>query len=169
MELLLFRHGIAEPAGDVQSGSGLDDFDRRLTPRGIQRTAAAIKGLVRVADRPEVILTSPKLRATQTAGILGDAYDMVPQAVPAMGGESVMDILAALRKRTEHRVIMVGHEPTLSKLVADVCLPEHRYNGIEFKKAGCAQLELTLRSHGPVVGRLVWLLTPRVLRALGDG
>ena len=77
--------------------------------------------------------------------------------------------LRVLRDRTEDRVVLVGHEPTMSALVERLCAPEAPRAFVELKKAGCALVEAPIRGDEPPGrGRLRWLLPPRVLRSLGE-
>lgn len=154
MQLILFRHGIAENARD-----GLPDAERALTPRGVERTAAAARGLARFTQRPQAILTSPKTRALQTAAIIGDTLDLVPTRAAELAAESLDPILRLLRSRDEDRVLLVGHEPTLSALIELLC-----GGRAEMKKAGAALLD-----GDPAPGHAVlqWLLSPRALRLMG--
>ena len=163
MLLLLFRHGIAEDVGPAG-----DDASRRLTPRGRRRTAQAAAGLLKVCEKPDAILTSPKARAAQTAAILGEAFDVHPQTAPALARDTDA-ILALLRGRAEATVMLVGHEPMLSDVAERLCAGAdgagHAF--IDLKKAGCICLDVPdLASVGHA--RLVWVLPPRVLRALAD-
>ncbi len=164
MLLYIFRHGIAEPCGD-----DTQDADRSLSPVGIDRTLAAANGLARFADRPNVILTSPKDRARQTAGILGDLFDLMPQVAPELGDGSAVDIIHMLRKRDESCVLIVGHEPTLSEVIESLCTQKTLPSFIELKKASCALVDAPLHPDDPPgPGVLKWLLPPRALRALGE-
>src|SRR5689334_20895370 len=104
MQLVLFRHGIAED----HSSDG-DDDTRRLTSDGIEKTTQAAKGLAALIDRPDVILTSPKVRAAQTAQILAKALGRQPQELDVLAGSSVPKIIGAVSDRTESTVVLVGH------------------------------------------------------------
>ncbi|GAB4186176.1 MAG: phosphohistidine phosphatase SixA [Phycisphaeraceae bacterium] len=162
MRLYVFRHGIAEP-----SQPGVLDAGRELTPRGYERTLAAAQGLARFADRPQVILTSPKIRARQTAGILGDVFDLVPQIVEELGEGSAVQIIHMLRHREETSVMIVGHEPTLSEVIETLCTQKTLPGFIELKKAACALLDAPLHpDDAPGPARLKWLLPPRALRTM---
>ncbi|MEM9252470.1 MAG: phosphohistidine phosphatase SixA [Planctomycetota bacterium] len=167
MELILFRHGIAEDASPQQ-----DDADRRLTPRGVERTRLACVGLARVCDRPQAVISSSKTRARQTAEMLGQVFDREPEVWPALAGEQVEPVLERLREREAGVLLMVGHEPMLSELVTRLCTPGASATpggAIEMKKAGAACLEAGLGRNEPrTAGRLRWLLPPRVLRTLGE-
>lgn len=164
MLLYVFRHGIAEPGGVDTL-----DADRPLSSLGIERTLAAAHGLARFADRPNVILTSDKDRARQTAGILGDLFDLLPQTVPQLADGSAVDVIHMLRKRDETSVLIVGHEPVLSEVIESLCTQKSMPSFIELKKASCALIDAPLHpddAPGPAV--LKWLLPPRALRALGE-
>ena len=166
MDLLVFRHGIAEDAADA----GKSDFDRELTRRGVERTTRAAAGLARVADAPQAILTSPKLRAAQTARIAAEAFDMDTETCDVLAEQDVAAIHDMLRRRREDRLMVVGHEPVLSQLVERLCLAgaSSRSGFVEMKKAGGALVTGAIRrDEPPQPVALHWLLPPRVLRALG--
>lgn len=163
MLLYVFRHGIAEP-GQADTL----DADRPLSPLGIDRTLAAAQGLARFADRPNVILTSPKDRSRQTAGILGDMFDLMPEVIAELADGSAEDIIQMLRKRSEASVLIVGHEPTLSEVIETLCTHKSLPGFIELKKASCALVDTPLHpDDAPGPGVLKWLLPPRALRTLG--
>jgi len=67
MKLYIFRHGIAEDVGP----DGTDD-SRRLTREGVDKTRKAAAGIARLGAKPDVILTSPKVRAAQTADLAAE-------------------------------------------------------------------------------------------------
>jgi phosphohistidine phosphatase len=161
MQLLLFRHGIAEDHGPDGT-----DASRRLTREGIEKTTEAARGLAKIADAPGVILTSPKVRAKQTADIVAEAFGERPETLDALAEEDLDAILRALAKRDEERILVVGHEPTFSRLVEFICTGQMR-GSVEMKKAGCACVELDLQRNGKAAhGKLQWLATPRILRVI---
>lgn len=163
MQVYVFRHGIAEPRN-----GNLPDADRPLTPQGIERTLAAARGLARFANRPETILTSPKARSRQSAGILGDVFDLTPVIADVLADAPPVDVIHLLRRRDEQCVLIVGHEPTLSEVIETLCTQKHPPGFIELKKAACALVEAPLHPEDPPgPGTLKWLLPPRALRALG--
>lgn len=167
MDLVLFRHGIAEPlAGEV-----IHDADRALTPRGIERTTLAAHGLARIIDRPEVILTSPKTRAAQTAALVSEAFDLTPEVCPVLASGDPAAVLRMLRDRREGRVLIVGHEPVLSELITLLCLGDDAgaVSFVDFKKAGAALVTGPIRrSDIPGPATLEWLIPPRILRTLAE-
>lgn len=165
MELVIFRHGQAEELGPEG-----DDASRRLTPEGLEKTAQAAAGLALILDRPDVILTSPKVRAAQTASILGKAFHREPVDLDALAQSSVPRLVQAIGRREENAVMIVGHEPTLGELAAHLLTSGIVHSFIELKKAGCIVLDVPLREVG-VLGpaRLLMHATPRMLRAVAGG
>jgi len=159
MEILLFRHGIAEDSSPHGDGA------RRLTKEGIEKTNEAARGLARIIDRPEVLFTSPLTRAVQTADILADALDVKPQTMPALASGSADAVLREVRKVEESFIILVGHEPMLGELGAMLCAGDGA-RFLEVKKAGALLIDTGGRAPAPGVATLVWMATPAMLRAL---
>ncbi|QNN24707.1 phosphohistidine phosphatase SixA [Planctomycetales bacterium ZRK34] len=152
----MFRHGIAEAHGPDGS-----DASRRLTSAGVKKTREAAAGLSRFAHVPEVILTSPLTRAVQTADILGATLDLRPQVEDVLAYGPAEAVIQMLSERSENTVMLVGHEPTFSQCVERVCT-RGAEGFVQMKKAGCACV-----SYDPGrQGRLMWLASPKMLRAL---
>lgn len=164
MQILIMRHGIAEN----HSADGRDET-RKLTSEGIEKTAEAAKGLRRLVDQLDVILTSPRARAVQTAGIMGRAFGLEPQELASLGDGPATKILRDLRKRSEESICVVGHDPSLSRLVEMLCTPEGGEGFVGLKNAGCALIEVDVSGRGVGPGQMVWLATPKMLRAVGAG
>jgi len=164
VKLLLVRHAAAVPSGTP----GVPDDERPLTPEGASKFRVAAKGLARIARRPDVLLTSPLPRARATAEIAARAFKRIePTVEPALAHGSVDEIMIALGKRPPNATIaLVGHEPTLSMILARL-LGAADGERLAFKKGGAALVDLP---DGPSAGgQLVWFLKPKVLRALaGD-
>lgn len=170
MEILFCRHGIAEDQGPDGS-----DASRRLTEEGLQRTTQVARGLARIVEPPDLILTSPKTRAKQTAQIIGSVFQVAPRTINALGSGSVQDILNDVARRPQERIVLVGHEPTLSQVMV-LCLtgldPE-RYDlasFVQLKKAGVGCIQIAFNpDHSVLHAELLWLATPKMLRSIGDG
>ena len=160
MKLLIVRHAAAAPAGT----SGIADEDRPLTARGRKRFKKAARGLAEIMPTPDLLLVSPLLRARETAEIAGKAWGLKATPEPLLAGGSPEALLAAVAAHSKHAaVVLVGHEPDLSRLLAYVTggLGER----MPFKKGGAALVELDDDAAGS--GRLVWFMPPRLLRAVG--
>jgi phosphohistidine phosphatase len=164
VKLLLVRHAAAVPSGTP----GVPDDERPLTSEGAAKFRVAAKGLARIARRPDVLLTSPLPRARATADIAAQAFKRIePTVEPALAHGSVDQILTALGRRpSDATIALVGHEPTLSMILARL-LGAADAERLAFKKGGAALVDLP---DGPSAGgQLVWFLKPKVLRELaGD-
>ena len=163
MKLLLIRHAPAVRNGSV----GIRDGERPLTPRGRKRFRVAARGLARIVERPDVLLTSPLVRARATAEIAAAAFKkLTPQVEPALGRDDLDAVVAALGKYSRAAMVaVVGHEPTLSRLLARMLGVHQDDDRFAFKKGGAALLDLP---DGPTAaGQLRWFVKPRILRSLG--
>lgn len=161
MQLLIIRHAIAVPRGTP----GIPDEDRPLTPEGEQKFREAAEGLVKLVDRPDALLTSPWLRARQTAAIAAAAWGrLAPEETAALASGSFEDQAAVLDEYPgDATVAVVGHEPWLSELLARLLGTRHDAR-LEFKKGGAALVDVPGRLVGG--GSLVFYLPPKVLRKL---
>ena len=165
MDVVLLRHGIAV---DRAAPDCPPDPERPLTPKGEERTARAALGLAKLGVRPEAVLTSPYLRARQTAEITarmlhGEARPVVTTAA-LLPEASPRELLADLRSRRLGSVLCVGHAPGLDEILAVAIGAPGEVTHL--KKAGSALLrwEDPDRRHA----RLVWVMEPRALRALSS-
>jgi phosphohistidine phosphatase len=125
VKLYLMRHGPAEDQAD----SGMDS-DRALTAAGRERVRGAAKLLLTIDEQPLQIVTSPLVRAVQTAEIvalttkLGDREGKVQvRRELSPGGAGGTALVASLASSGSKRVMLVGHEPDLSEL-ATALLPK---------------------------------------------
>lgn len=161
MQLILFRHGIAEDL--VEGGS---DATRALTPEGMRKTQAAAEGLAALIDAPGAILTSPKVRALQTAAILGRVFKVEPREEPVLADGTVDEVVATLATRDEATLVVVGHEPTLSRVAARLSTGRAGSDFVTLKKAGAVRLTVTRGDGDSPRATLDALLPPKVLRRL---
>ena len=165
MQLYIVRHGIAIDREDPKCPS---DPDRFLTAEGIEKTADIAKGVAKIADTPDVMLTSPYLRAAQTAEIFADALEYPKQKIrkteALLPGAEPLQLLRELGKDKDQSTVFVfGHAPHLDELLATAVGSKHHITGL--KKAGVALIELGRLV--PPSGQLVWLATPKLLRRVG--
>lgn len=163
MRLLIVRHAAA-----VERGSGgFADDDRPLTPEGESKFSEAAKGAARLFDEPTVILTSPLPRAQRTAEILRDAFGSgVPLKATTTLSYGTFEELETLLASypNDALVAIVGHEPTLSELLARLCGADGA-GPFAFKKGGMALVEL--RKGLQPGATLENFLPPKALRKLG--
>ena len=117
MQIYLLRHGIAE---DLAPGG--KDADRRLTPEGRKRLGAILKRAAAAGVEPTLILSSPLVRARQTAEMAAKALGCTNQILltkvlePGGSPEQVWDELRT--HRGEAQVLLAGHEPLFGQLGA---------------------------------------------------
>jgi phosphohistidine phosphatase len=161
-ELYLIRHGIAEERGEAWP----DDAKRPLTDEGIDRVRKSARGLVRLGVSFDAILTSPLVRARQTADAVASAFELRPHIVAAESlapGGTYQAVLADLEKQTRRsRIALVGHEPGMGELASRLSGSRHP---LEFKKGAACRIDVdALPPTGP--GSLRWFLTPRIMRGL---
>jgi phosphohistidine phosphatase len=155
------RHGIAvEP--DKWAGR---DFDRPLTREGIERMEREASAIADLSLKLDTIVTSPLLRARQTAEIVADRLklrdDIVRDERLADGFDArrLSEILAEHDKA--EAIMLVGHEPTMSATVGRII----GNASIELKKAALAGVALSDAS--AMRGTLICLIPPKVLAQLG--
>ncbi len=154
LELYLFRHGLAE--------EGSPDELRPLSPLGQQRTGQVARRLQSMSMQVDAILTSPLVRARETAAILqeaglGPGVVLEPELAP--GGDCLC-CLRALAHTSFSQVMLVGHEPSLSSWAELLGWGQVRGHLI-LKKAGIIGVHLPERS--VPVGEIFWLSAPKFL------
>lgn len=162
LELYLVRHGIAAERGEAYP----DDSTRPLTTQGIARLRKEGKGLDALGVSLDLIITSPLVRAKQTADVLSESLKGHPPITttdalaPAGTPAAVFQELG--RHMRKGRIALVGHEPNLGELAARLIGARHP---LEFKKGGMCRIDFTVFPPKGT-GQLVWLATPKMLRAL---
>jgi phosphohistidine phosphatase len=139
--LWLLRHADA--------ADGVPDDERPLTDKGQVQADAAGKALLRLGENIDICLTSPKLRALQTAERVCDPLSVPVRIEPALSGEpfDVQQLTAGLGD-----ALLVGHDPSFSLLLHDLTGTQAR-----MKKGGLAAI---------AKGELVLLLRPSELAAI---
>lgn len=168
-EIYLMRHGIA--ADRDPSGSS-DDAKRPLTIEGKLKLRAIAKGLKRLEAEWDWVVSSPLKRAVETADVIVEELgcaaprDLSEALIP--GGGSSERVISFLSQHPERsRVLLVGHEPSLSELASELLGAGHSAH-LMFKKGGCCLISYEGFPSGEAPGLLAWWLTPRVLRKIGD-
>ena len=165
MQLFIVRHGIAVDREDPKCPA---DPDRFLTDERIEKTRQVAQGVAEVGAAPDLMVTSPYLRALQTAEIfatqLGYAKQKIKNSDFLLPGAEPLQLFRELAKDKELSVVFVfGHAPHLDDLVATALGTKHHVTSL--KKAGVAHVEL--RRLVPPSGELIWLATPKLLRKAG--
>ena len=164
MELLIIRHAIAF---ERDPRRWPDDAARPLTPAGLRRSRKAAAGLKSFCKAPDRLLTSPLIRAKETAQVLTEVArwpkaDIVPELKPGKGAVAVLTLLAKDRSK---RIAIVGHEPDLSRFLATCILKGQSTLSMALKKNAAACLSFPGKARAGNA-TLKWLATPRMLRGL---
>jgi phosphohistidine phosphatase len=164
MILYLVRHGIAVDRSDPKCPP---EAERPLTARGVQKTRSAALGLRALGVKPEMLITSPYVRAAQTAEIFAEALGFTVEKIRVSESlkpaENPSEILKELSRLRAKEVACFGHAPHLDLLIAQLGGARGPFTAL--KKAGVASFEETSgRGHW----ELRWILTPKVLRELAD-
>ena len=165
MMLYVLRHGIAEEVGPEGT-----DGSRRLTPAGRRKLRAAAAGMRALGLGFDAILSSPLVRAAETAAIVAEAFggEPVPRELAALEpGVPPPETVRALRAFVRYeRVAIVGHEPGLSGVVALLLTGAPDGLRLALKKGGLVALDVSDPGRGGGA-TLRYMLTPRQLRRLG--
>jgi phosphohistidine phosphatase len=161
--IFLVRHAIAGERGPQFP----DDRKRPLTPEGIGKFRKVARGLAALEPEIEIILTSPLVRAVQTAELMAQYLPGHPAVVTTDAlapRTSYADVLAMLSQHTKRSgLALVGHEPGLGVVAARLVGGRRAF---ALKKGGVCRVDVdSLPPAAP--GRLVWFLPPKVLTQVG--
>jgi phosphohistidine phosphatase len=162
-QLLIMRH--AKSDWDAPFG---DDHERPLARRGVKAAKRMGAFLTRCGQAPERVVTSTAVRARTTVELAADAggWNCGIDQTPAFYGadpQGVVDELAAADGLPD-RVLIAGHEPTWSSLVA--LLVGGGLVRMPTGAVACIEFEGPWSGLAAGRGRLLWLVTPRLLKPL---
>jgi phosphohistidine phosphatase len=165
MELYLLRHAIAV---DREERSPRRDRERSLSREGIRKMRTIAHGMRVLRISPDLILSSPFLRARATADIVAAELGCkTPELTRHLepGGDSER-LLALLQERTHAAqcILLVGHEPALSSLASTLLTGDDGMQ-MTMKKGGLCKLCIDQLRYGQCA-TLVWLLAPRQLMSM---
>lgn len=166
MELYLLRHGLAVELG---TAGFEDDAGRPLTPKGRRQLRKIAAAMQRMGLRFDLILSSPLLRAKQTAEIVAAELKLKKRLqhsnalAPGGDAESLLRQLNRL-KPSPKRLLLVGHEPDLSRLVSLLTTGGLQLQ-MDFKKGGLCKLDAEKLKPGKCA-TLAWLLTPAQMKLM---
>jgi phosphohistidine phosphatase len=166
VNLYILRHGIAVERGTPGFKT---DAERPLTPKG-KRQLRQIAGAMQNLDLSfNLILSSPFLRARQTAEIVAQSLGLKKrlafsdELTPGGDPKALIPQLIELKPAPEN-VLLVGHEPCLSELIGRL-ISGGATAGIGLKKGGLAKLEVASLRFGRCA-TLAWLLTPKQMKGM---
>jgi phosphohistidine phosphatase len=156
MLLHLLRHA---DAGDPEAWQGPDSI-RPLSAKGRRQSKRLADHLTAIGFTTDVIVTSPKIRAEQTADIVGErlgvAVTVDDRLASAFDLESLDELLADAGD--PERIVLVGHDPDFSETLSTLCGPQ-----LEMKKGAFARIEIE-RPLRAGRGSLRWLVPPDALK-----
>ncbi len=165
MILYIVRHGIADRSRRSQSRRR-----KRNVPsprKACRRRARPPWDCARSDVKPDVLITSPFVRAAQTAEIFAEALGFAPDKIrvsealkPAADPAEIVKELSQLKAK---EVMCFGHAPHVDRLIEHLAGARGPFT--ELKKAGVACIE---QASGHGRWHLLWLMTPKILRELAD-
>jgi len=162
MQVIFIRHATAEPAG---AGG---DAARRLTAKGRTGSAAAAEALSAMGVKLARVLSSPLVRAMQTAGIAAEAHgaelEEAEFLAPPGDAKAMRSRLAKLAGEAVETVGLVGHAPSLDELLGELAAGSDDI-GVSLPKGGVACVELPPAESGDAP-ELRWLLRRKQLALL---
>ena len=166
MNLYILRHGIA-----VEHGArGYDrDADRPLTPKGERKLWRITEAMAALELTFDLILSSPYLRAKQTAEIVAEAFkvrkrlELSDSLTPDGDPKTLIEYLNGFQPAPES-VLVVGHEPYLSGLISRLVSGGADFS-VVMKKGGLCKMTAESLKHGRCAA-LEWLLTPKQMELM---
>jgi phosphohistidine phosphatase len=158
VELTFIRHA---DAGDPAAWQGDDDV-RPLSPKGERQADRLGRFLAGVGFAPDAIVTSPKLRALQTAQIVAERIGKPFSIDTRLVGPLSTDTLETLLRDEgdPERPVVVGHDPDFSELVAELC----GASDVPLRKGALARIDID-RPLAAGTGTLRWLVPPDLLKS----
>lgn len=164
MNLYILRHARAEE----RSARYPDDSKRPLTKNGRAELRAAVRGMRHLDLEFDLILSSPFTRARQTAETVEAIFktDNLCLSKNLASGGDARKLIAELNGNYSslQNILMVGHEPDLSKLISRLSAGDEKLS-LHFKKSGLCKLTAEKLRFGRCA-TLEWLLTPKQLTML---
>ena len=157
IQLHFLRHADAgDPAAWTRP-----DAERPLSGKGEKQADRLGRFLAAVDFEPDVFLTSPKVRAAQTAGRVAEAIGVKVKVDARLAvGVDLAAVEAVLHAAGDPaRPVLVGHDPDFSELVGELIGTP----GFEIKKGAIARVDVELPLR-PGAGRLAWLVPPELLK-----
>jgi phosphohistidine phosphatase len=162
MDIYILRHGIAAERG---TPGYKKDSDRPLTKEGVEKMEQIAEAMLAFGLHFDLILSSPYARAEQTARIVARALDEeVTFTNHLMSDGNALELVAEINDEKPQSVLLVGHEPDLSRLIS-VLVTGSTDASIELKKGGLCKLTSDRLTFGQCA-TLNWLLTPKQLRSM---
>jgi len=166
MDLYILRHAIAVERGTPGYAS---DADRPLTAEGERKLRKVVRAMERLKLSFDLVLSSPYVRARRTAEIVAGALGCrqklkLSEHLAANDSRQFIQLLRTKRP-LPRSVLIVGHEPYLSRLISLLASGEPRSH-VTLKKAGLCKLTIASLRHDRCA-MIEWLLTPHQMQLMG--
>ncbi len=161
MKLFLVRHGIAV---DGLGGEIKTDAQRPLTPEGIEELEVITKGLKKAGIKLDLLVSSPLIRARQTAAVYADTFKLnEPEICGALapGGEP-SEVFHFLKGYQAESIALFGHEPDMGEIAQALLGATF---AIPFKKAGVCRIDVW-DMPPKQSGVLKWFIPPKLAKML---
>jgi len=165
MNIFILRHGIASDPGEDGLPKKLPDAERPLSTKGKQRLGEVTWAMRKMELEFDAVLASPLLRTRQTAQMVTEALGwkhkvilsdhLAPEGSPKSLIEQVNGLHAPVKN-----VLVVGHEPYLSRLIA-LLTTGGTTALIDLRKGGLARLDVEKELRYARCATFRWLLTPK--------
>ena len=162
MDIYFLRHANA---GEPRVNPAKDE-KRPIDKLGIEQSHAVGRALAALDVSPDVIISSPLRRATQTAAVVASELGYEDKVIldaalrPEAGFEKFLELLGRHSRRDA--IMVVGHNPSMTVFLNQLLSGGGPLNAIELKKGGVAKVEKDGRK--PAV--LKWCVPPKVVRAI---
>ena len=157
MQLWLVRHAVAAERDEFQG----PDADRPLTDKGRRRFRDFCEWLEKQAEMPQAVISSPLVRAAETAALLARSAGLKKSAIVSSAllapGADLGSLLRFVRENPAEIVALVGHEPDMSRSLAELV----GGGDFAFGKGFVAAVEF---ASAPAIGagRLRWFVGPKL-------
>lgn len=163
IHLYLIRHGLAE---EYCGKDYPNDALRPLSAKGIEKLEKSLAAFFQLSVACDQIISSPYLRALQTAEIIQTIYSDIAiethqQLIPSASTEQFIHSLSKMKLK--ENIILVSHEPFLSHLISKL-ISNHSCS-IHVKKGSLIYLKM-FRKYQSFEAELQWILTPKQLKLL---
>ena len=162
MELYFLRHGIA---ADRSEGGASHDSERALTPAGIKQMKEIAKGMKRLGISFDHVLSSPYLRARQTAEIVAEGVGFkgkIALSEILTPTADFKDFVGLLKNfESDENLLLVGHQPGLGSFISGL-ISGTDHILIDLKKGGLCRVD-TSELGMAALAELEWLLGPEQL------
>lgn len=160
-EIFILRHAQAEELNKVQLNG---DFERVLTEEGIERTKKLSILFDKLQENPDIVLSSPYVRAKTTADFFVSSLNPRPEIKVVdflSAGTSCKDIAKGLLPFSSYnKIVLVGHAPDLETFLAKLIGADK----IKLKKGTIAKVGLN--NSIELSGELEWLITSKIVKKL---